>query len=78
MIEHTSTASAASDDVVVATAVAERASELLLELRSSLAGADPKFLRDEGDRRSHELITHLLAELRPDDAILSEEGGAGR
>lgn len=74
MIKHSNSASAASDDVVVATQVAGRASELLLELRSSLAGADPKFLRDEGDRRSHELITQLLAELRPGDPILSEEG----
>ena len=47
---------------------------MLLELRRSLAGADPQRLGAEGDRRSHAHITSLLAEARPDDPVLSEEG----
>lgn len=43
-------------------------------LRRSLAGADPARRGAEGDRRSHALITGLLASARPDDPVLSEEG----
>ena len=32
---------------------------------------------DEGDMRAHHFIVERLAELRPDDAILSEEGRDG-
>jgi 3'(2'), 5'-bisphosphate nucleotidase len=48
---------------------------LLLELRSegASAGWDPKELKDRGDQRSNELLLAQLAELRPDDALLSEE-----
>jgi 3'(2'), 5'-bisphosphate nucleotidase len=45
-----------------------------MELRAELGFADAKRLRDEGDRVAHVLLTRLLAELRPDDAVLSEEG----
>jgi 3'(2'), 5'-bisphosphate nucleotidase len=67
--------SLSADDHVVARDVAQEAGRLLLALRQSMAaGTDPKQLRDEGDRRSHDLIMERMAELRPDDAILSEEG----
>ena len=56
--------------------LAEEAGRLLLDLRAELVaqGVDPKELKAEGDRRSHELIMRRLQEERPDDAVLSEEG----
>jgi 3'(2'), 5'-bisphosphate nucleotidase len=55
--------------------IATEAGLLLVELRRSTPeSADQSWLRDEGDSRSHRLIMRRLAELRPDDAILSEEG----
>jgi len=55
--------------------IATQAGLLLVELRRSvLQRTDQSWLRDQGDARSHRLIMDRLAELRPDDAILSEEG----
>ena len=64
------------DDHVLAAHVADAAGDLLMALRSQLVaeGAPGSVLKAEGDRRSHELIMRLLAEHRPDDAVLSEEG----
>jgi 3'(2'), 5'-bisphosphate nucleotidase len=63
------------DDHAVARAVAIEAGRLLLTIRAQLgAGADPKAVKDEGDLGSHHLMVARLAELRPDDAVLSEEG----
>lgn len=65
-------------DAEVSRDVAREAGRLLLELRESAgpvtdrAAADD--LRARGDRTSHELIAARLAALRPDDAVLSEEG----
>ncbi len=53
------------DDHAVAAELAREAGELLLEIRDQ-GGA-------VGDRRSDELLLKRLAELRPDDAVLSEE-----
>jgi 3'(2'), 5'-bisphosphate nucleotidase len=50
------------------------AGRALLMLRAELGFEDSKRLRDEGDRIAHELLMKLLAEQRPDDAVLSEEG----
>lgn len=61
-------------DDAVATNVAEDAGRLLIELRGALSGSEPERLRDEGDRRSHQFILGRLAELRPEDPVLSEEG----
>jgi 3'(2'), 5'-bisphosphate nucleotidase len=55
------------DDHQLAADAARRAAELLVELRG--AGASGA----EGDRRSNDLILDLLAQERPEDAILSEE-----
>jgi 3'(2'), 5'-bisphosphate nucleotidase len=55
------------NDHELAADVAHRAGALLLELRA--AGAS----KDDGDREANELILALLADARPDDAILSEE-----
>jgi 3'(2'), 5'-bisphosphate nucleotidase len=68
---------AGGDDHAISRLVADEAAALLLTVRAALdAGADPKALKDEGDLASHELIVARLAELRPDDAVLSEEGAA--
>lgn len=55
--------------------IASAAGSLLLDLRRRLddEGTDLKALRDEGDRRSNELILRLLAEAYPNDPVLSEE-----
>ncbi len=63
------------DDHEVSRQLATEAGRLLLDLRRSTPdSADQRWLRDEGDARSHRMIMERLAELRPDDAILSEEG----
>jgi len=48
---------------------------LLLQLRDQgvREGWDPKALKDRGDLASNELLLRRLAELRPDDGVLSEE-----
>ena len=60
------------DDHRLAHDLAAQAGELLLALRAD--GGDPGALRDAGDRRSHEFLASQLSELRPGDAVLSEEG----
>ena len=50
-------------------------SDLALRVRAELADSvDAKTLKDEGDRRSHDFLMRLLADHRPHDAVLSEEG----
>jgi 3'(2'), 5'-bisphosphate nucleotidase len=65
----------ALDDHALAADLAQRAGELLLELRAQ-DGAfdDPKALCDAGDRKSHQFLMAELGKARPDDAVLSEEG----
>jgi 3'(2'), 5'-bisphosphate nucleotidase len=58
-------------DHELAALLAERAGQLLLELRDQIS--DPAELKAAGDRRANELILAGLAEARPDDPILSEE-----
>jgi 3'(2'), 5'-bisphosphate nucleotidase len=60
-----------SDDVL-ARDLAVAAGQRLLALRA--VGGDPADLRKQGDRLSHEFLAAQLAELRPADAVLSEEG----
>lgn len=64
-----------TSDLDVARTLADTAGHLLLELRAEGAahGWDPKELKDRGDQRSNEFLLARLAELRPDDAVLSEE-----
>jgi len=57
------------NDHEIAASLAEEAGVLLLQLRE-VGGPD---LKAEGDRRSNELLLSRLAELRADDAVLSEE-----
>lgn len=60
-----------SDDDLAVT-LASEAGQLLLDLRAR--GGEPAAVRAAGDRSSHEFLTAELARLRPDDAVLSEEG----
>ena len=62
-------------DHVEAARIADAAGELLVALRARLSdeGVDAATLKDEGDRRANDLILTLLAEVYPDDAVLSEE-----
>ena len=66
-------------DHELARVLATEAGELLLRLRTELvaAGATSTELKVEGDRQAHELLMTRLAEARPLDAILSEEGSDG-
>jgi len=61
-----------SDDHQLAADLAAEAGRRLLKLRAD--GGDPDALRKAGDRQSHEFLAAELARLRPDDALLSEEG----
>jgi 3'(2'), 5'-bisphosphate nucleotidase len=57
---------------VLARDLAVAAGDRLLALRA--AGGEPSQLRKAGDLLSHEFLMAELARLRPDDAVLSEEG----
>ena len=59
-------------DHEVAAWSATEAGHLLLEIREQ--GLEGRELKDAGDRAAHLLLMRLLAEARPDDAVLSEEG----
>ncbi len=52
--------------------LAADAGRRLLELRAR--GGEPDLLRKAGDRLSHEVLTAALADRRPGDVVLSEEG----
>jgi 3'(2'), 5'-bisphosphate nucleotidase len=59
-------------DHALARDLAAEAGRRLLELRAR--GGEPDLLRKAGDRRSHEFLTAALADRRPGDVVLSEEG----
>ncbi|MDE0495361.1 MAG: 3'(2'),5'-bisphosphate nucleotidase CysQ [Acidimicrobiaceae bacterium] len=65
-----------ADDHRLAADLARRAGELLVKLRARLVaqGAPAAVVRAEGDRQAHDLLARELAEARPADAVLSEEG----
>lgn len=54
--------------------LAGEAGRLLLDLRTGIGRRSAAAVRDEGDRRSHELLAGLLAAAHPGDGVLSEEG----
>jgi 3'(2'), 5'-bisphosphate nucleotidase len=60
------------DDHALARDLAVEAGRQLLELRAR--GGEPDLLRKAGDRLSHEFLTAALADRRPGDVVLSEEG----
>jgi 3'(2'), 5'-bisphosphate nucleotidase len=61
-----------ADDHAVAAWAATEAGRLLLEVRGQ--GLEGRALKDAGDQSAHDLLMRLLAEQRPGDAVLSEEG----
>lgn len=72
-------AAVSDTDHQLAKHLAVAAGELLVALRAELVadGADPKELKDEGDRRSNELLlSELDAAIPAGDAVLSEEARA--
>ncbi|WP_435203074.1 3'(2'),5'-bisphosphate nucleotidase CysQ [Janibacter sp. GS2] len=62
------------DDHTLATTLATAAGAVLLRAREENADLEPTALKDLGDRVSHEFLMTELVRLRPDDAVLSEEG----
>lgn len=66
---------ARSSDADVAAHVARRTGERLLHVRETLMaqGASPRDVKDEGDGAAQVAIAEALRDLRPDDAVLSEE-----
>jgi 3'(2'), 5'-bisphosphate nucleotidase len=59
------------DDHALAAWLADAAGERLLEVRQQ--GLVGRELKDAGDQAAQEVLARLLAEHRPDDAVLSEE-----
>jgi 3'(2'), 5'-bisphosphate nucleotidase len=64
------------DDHALAASVATETGTLLVDIRERLfnSGAGTWEVRDTGDAEAHRHIVNRLAEARPGDAILSEEG----
>ena len=62
----------AADDHELAAWLATTAGERLLDVRTS--GLTGRELKDAGDQAAHELLVDLLAQHRPTDSVLSEEG----
>jgi 3'(2'), 5'-bisphosphate nucleotidase len=62
------------DDHALAAELAGAAGRLLLGVREEVGFADAGALKKAGDLRSHEHLMAALAERRPGDAVLSEEG----
>ncbi len=58
----------------MAAVLATEAGRRLLRLRADRGFADPRALKNAGDRESHEYLVAELAARRPGDAVLSEEG----
>jgi 3'(2'), 5'-bisphosphate nucleotidase len=60
-------------DAALAVELADEAGRLLLAVRTEHAGDDQGELKALGDRSSQDLLARRLGELRPGDAVLSEE-----
>ena len=65
-------------DAAFARWLADRAGQLLLQVRDEMGHADGKALKTAGDRAAHELLRSELARWRPADAVLSEEDDHSR
>jgi 3'(2'), 5'-bisphosphate nucleotidase len=63
-----------TSDNDLAAALAEEAGRALLGIRARHADLPAPALKDLGDRTSHDLLVARLAQERPADAVLSEEG----
>jgi 3'(2'), 5'-bisphosphate nucleotidase len=66
----------AESDAALAARLATEAGHLLVDLRERAweEGVHPWQVMDEGDMASHHFLAAAIAEARPGDAILSEEG----
>ncbi len=75
-IRQTGPMPAAETDVELATRLATAAGEQLVELREKMFadGASQWEIKDAGDAVAQRYLAGELAEFRPDDAVLSEEG----
>jgi len=64
------------DDAELSIRLAREAGERLMELRHRMMGEDasPWYMMDAGDALAHRFIVDTLHRVRPDDAVLSEEG----
>ena len=62
------------NDHALAARLATDAGRLLLGVREEFAHAEPSERKAAGDKRSHDFLMEALANERPDDAVLSEEG----
>ncbi|SNC61678.1 3'(2'),5'-bisphosphate nucleotidase [Kytococcus aerolatus] len=65
-------------DIQMARELATGAGEVLLQVRQSWKGSDPKELKNLGDRGAQEWLAAELARRVPGDAVLSEEAEDGR
>ncbi|AGL21050.1 3'(2'),5'-bisphosphate nucleotidase CysQ [Actinoplanes sp. N902-109] len=66
------------NDSAFARWLADRAGQVLLQVREDVGYADGKMLKDAGDKAAHELLRAELARWRPADAVLSEEDDQSR
>jgi 3'(2'), 5'-bisphosphate nucleotidase len=62
------------NDHALAARLATEAGRLLLGVREEFADADASERKAAGDKRSHNFLVEALANQRPEDAVLSEEG----
>nr|WP_296068657.1 3'(2'),5'-bisphosphate nucleotidase CysQ [uncultured Actinoplanes sp.] len=65
-------------DAAFARWLADRAGQLLLQVRDELGYADGPALKAAGDKAAHDLLRAELARWRPADAVLSEEDDQSR
>ncbi|HEV7826282.1 MAG TPA: 3'(2'),5'-bisphosphate nucleotidase CysQ [Mycobacteriales bacterium] len=61
-------------DAALCRQLADEAGAVLLRIRSEVGFGDPAALKAAGDRGAHAHLVTRLAELRPGDVVLSEEG----
>jgi 3'(2'), 5'-bisphosphate nucleotidase len=65
-------------DAAFARWLADRAGQLLLQVREDMGYGDGSALRAAGDKAAHDLLRTELARWRPADAVLSEEDDHSR
>lgn len=65
-------------DAAFARWLADRAGQILLQVREEMGHADGKALKAAGDKAAHHLMRAELARWRPADAVLSEEDDHAR
>ncbi|MEV4636184.1 3'(2'),5'-bisphosphate nucleotidase CysQ [Actinoplanes sp. NPDC049548] len=66
------------NDSAFARWLADRAGQVLLQVRADMGYADGKALKAAGDKAAHDLLRTELARWRPADAVLSEEDDHSR